>query len=196
MALIFFTAVVYFFIGEMTDAIILGCSIVPIMFFEFLQERRTDQAISALDKMVVENCHVYRDGAIQEMAARLLLPGDLIYLTAGDRVPADAVIINSPGLQVDESMLTGESVAVVKTELPHHQTITKEDNILSQGTLVVGGEGYAVVEKIGSSTAYGKLGDLLQNIQSQKTPLQQKIHHLVLILTLLKKMTNVLLYKY
>lgn len=177
-ALIFFTAVVYFFIGEKTDAVILLCSIIPILFFEYLQEQRTDTAISALDKLMISHCRVYRDGKLTEVEARYLVPGDLVYLTAGDKVPADGVLLNSPGLQADESMLTGESVSVVKAEISNRDQAAEEHR-LYQGTLITSGEGYLLVDKTGIATAYGHLGSLLLNIESKQTPLQQKIHRLV-----------------
>jgi len=177
-ALIFITAIIYFFIGEKIDAFILLCSIIPILFFEYLQEQRTDTAISALDKLLVSHCRVYRDGKLEEMETRYLVPGDLVYLTAGDKIPADGYLLDSPGLQVDESMLTGESISVVKAEITG-QNPNAEEHRLFQGTLATSGEGALLVEKTGVATAYGHLGSLLQNIESKQTPLQKKIHHLV-----------------
>ncbi|MFA7653530.1 MAG: cation-translocating P-type ATPase [Candidatus Magasanikbacteria bacterium] len=177
-ALIFIAAIIYFFIGEKVDAIILMCSIIPILFFEYLQEQRTDTAITALDKLIVNHCRVYRDGKLEEVEVRYLVPGDLVYLTAGDKVPADGYLLNSPGLQVDESMLTGESVSVVKAEVVSTNS-SAEEHYLFQGTLATSGEGYLLVEKTGIATAYGHLGSLLANIESKQTPLQKKIHHLV-----------------
>ncbi|MFA6485800.1 MAG: cation-translocating P-type ATPase [Candidatus Magasanikbacteria bacterium] len=177
-ALIFVTAILYFFLGEKIDAVILMSSIIPILFLEYLQEQRTDNAISALDKLMVGHCRVYRDGVLKEFETKYIVPGDLVYLTAGDKVSADGYLLNSPGLQADESMLTGESVSVVKSEITNHEH-TGEEHRLYQGTLITSGEGYLLVDKTGVATAYGHLGSLLQNIESKQTPLQQKINRLV-----------------
>ena len=179
MALILLTGIISFFIGEKNDAILLFFSVIPILFFEYLQESKTDNAIAALDKMMVDFCRAYRDGKMQELEARELVPGDLVYLTAGDKVPADGFVLESPGLMVDESMLTGEAIGVVKAELPHQGQDFKEENHLSQGTLVTQGEGYLLVSAIGANTAYGKLGNLLSKITAAETPLQKKIEKLV-----------------
>jgi Ca2+-transporting ATPase len=169
MLLILATAIVYYFIGDIIETMVFLCSIIPIGLMEFFQESKTDKAIDVLDKMMVQYAQVYRDGKIQTLDIKEIVPGDLIYLTAGDKVPADGFLINSPGLLIDESVLTGESLAVAKAE----------ENKLSQGTLVVQGEGYIVIEQTGANTVYGKLGGLLEKISSQKTPLQQKIHQLI-----------------
>lgn len=172
-------AVVYFFIGDKLEAIILLCSIIPILAMEFFQESKTDEAVRALDKMMVQYCEVFRDGAVKKMEIKYLVPGDYVYLTAGDSVPADGFISNSPGLQVDESMLTGESVSVVKIEFSEGKKNIAEENSLWQGTMVVQGEGYMIVEKTGLQTKYGKLGSLLEKITTEKTPLQKKIYQLI-----------------
>lgn len=170
-------AIIYFFIGDKLEAIILLCSIVPILAMEFFQETKTDEAVRALDKMMVQYAEVFRDNELKKIEVRFLVPGDYVYLTAGDRVPADGFILNSPGVQVDESMLTGESVSVIKLELNNKEGA--EENKLWQGTMIVQGEGYFVVEKTGSETKYGQLGNLLEKIITEKTPLQQKMHSLV-----------------
>jgi len=170
---------VYFFIGDKLEAIILLCSLIPILAMEFFQETKTDEAVRALDKMLVQFTEVFRDGKIFQLDIKFLVPGDYVYLTAGDRVPADGYILNSPGLQVDESMLTGESVSVTKSEIDKKQTENTDINLLYQGTMVVQGEGYLVVEKTGVETKYGQLGNLLEKIVTEKTPLQKKMYSLV-----------------
>ena len=171
------TAAVYYFIGDQLEATILLISIIPIIVIEFAQESKTDEAIKILDKMITEYCMVYRDGRIVKLESRFLVPGDLVYVTAGDKIGADGYLLNSPGLQIDESILTGESFSATKAEI--NSEVIKEENKVFQGTLVNQGEGYIVVEKTGNDTEYGKLGDLLEKIISLKTPLQKKIHHLV-----------------
>jgi len=176
MLLLFVTAIVYYFIGDKLDTIILLLSIIPICIIEFLQERRTDQAIAMLDKLLTEFCMVYRNGVLVKKEIVELVPRDLVYLNAGDKIPADGYLLKTPGLQVDEAILTGESISVTKSQVGN--SITDECRVF-QGTLVVQGEGYMVVEMTGEQTAYGKLGGLLEKIKQEKTPLQKKIHDLV-----------------
>jgi len=176
--LLLIATAVYFFLGDTAETIVLLCSIVPIIAIEFFQEQKTDEAIRALDKMMVQYSEVYRDNKTEKIESKFLVPGDLVYLTAGDRVPADGVVYLSPGLMVDESMLTGESIAVVKNNVDNIQKI-EETNKLWQGTMITQGEGKLLILDTGVNTAYGKLGNLLENIKTIKTPLQAKIHHLV-----------------
>jgi len=176
--LLLVSATVYFFIGSKTEAFILLVSIIPILIIEFIQEQRTDEAIKALDKMMVEFCEVYRDGQVKKMEAKYVVPGDLIYVTAGDKVSADGFLLNSFGLLVDEAILTGESIAAQKSAIGK-TTQLKEEHKLFQGTMVVQGEGKFVVTATGGHTAYGKLGNLLEKIEQIDTPLQKKIHTLV-----------------
>ncbi len=176
--LLFVAALAYLFLGDHLDTIILLISIIPILIMEFIQERRTDKAIEALDKIVVDFCRVFRDEKIQKTEIKYLVPGDLVYLNAGDKTPADGVLINSFGLLVDESMLTGESIVVSKNATENVKKITDE-NKLFQGTLIAQGEGYLLVTDTGASTAYGKLGNLLEKIERLDTPLQKSIRKLV-----------------
>ncbi len=178
MFLILATGVLYFFFHDWVEAVIILASIIPIGLIEFIQEGRTDKAIEVLDKFMVQYVLVYRDGKLQKMESKYLVPGDVVHLTAGDKIPADGVLINSPGLTVDESILTGESVTVVKAQLVNHDEI-KDENILYQGTMIAQGEGQQLVLDTGVNTKYGKLGALLESIEGQKTPLQKKIHKLV-----------------
>ncbi|MCX6780359.1 MAG: cation-transporting P-type ATPase, partial [Candidatus Magasanikbacteria bacterium] len=176
--LLFLAALTYLFLGDHVDTVILLISIIPILIIEFIQERRTDKAIEALDKIVIDFCRVFRDEKIQKIEIKNLVPGDLVYLSAGDKTPADGILINSVGLLVDESMLTGESVVVSKSTADSIQNIADE-NKLFQGTLIAQGEGYLLVTDTGAHTAYGKLGNLLEKIERLDTPLQKNIRKLV-----------------
>lgn len=171
-------AVIYFFLGDHIEALILLVSVVPMVIMEFIQEQRTDQAIHALNKIMVEFCQVYRDGRVQKMETKNLVPGDFVYLTAGDKAPADGILLNSNGLMIDESILTGESIAVTKKSFEKEIPLS-EENKLYQGTLIVQGEGYFLVTDTGVHTAYGKLGTLLEEIEHIQTPLQKSIRSLV-----------------
>lgn len=170
------TTVIYFFIGTHLETLIFALSIIPIILIEYFQERRTDRALEMLDNILVEECRVFRDGALVKMPIKGLVPGDLVYISAGDKVPGDGVIIRSPGLLIDESVLTGESMPVIRVQ--YAKEASGENKVL-QGTLVVQGEAQAVILATGGETQYGKLGNLLANITEEQTPLQKKVHALV-----------------
>ena len=170
------TTVVYYFIGSHLETAIFGFSIIPIIVMEFFQERRTDRALAILDNLLVEECQVYRDGVLVKLPFSALVPGDLVNLSAGDKVPADGVIVRSAGFLVDEAVLTGESVPVVKSQ---YGAEMKTENCLNQGTMVVQGDGQMVVLATGSETQYGKLGTLIEKIEDEQTPLQKKVGKLV-----------------
>lgn len=174
--LLFATTVIYFFIGTHLETLIFVLSLIPIILIEYFQERRTDRALEMLDNILIEECKVFRDNILIRLPVKDLVPGDLIYISAGDKVPGDGVIVHSPGLLVDESVLTGESAPVVKAQ---YTKANGGDNKLLQGTLVVQGEAQAVVLATGGETQYGKLGNLLASIVEEQTPLQKKVHSLV-----------------
>ncbi len=179
MLLIIVTAVVYLFIGEKVEAIIFAFSVIPIGFIQYLQQQKTDQAVAELDKMLEEMCKVYRDKNLASLEVKKLVPGDLVYLTAGDRVPADGYILYGSGLMIDESVLTGESVPATKKQLPKNISEIIGEHKLYQGTLVTQGDAEFLVALTGPKTEYGQLGSLLEKIISEKTPLQKKIVRLI-----------------
>lgn len=185
-------AVVYFLLGDKLETIILLLTIVPIALIELFQESRTDEAIAALDKMMVQFVEVYRDGTTHKIEVKYLVPGDLVYLAAGDRIPADGVLFRSPGLMVDESLLTGESMPVVKNAVTDGVAEINDENICQQGTMVGQGDGHLLVVTTGEKTAYGKLGELLEQIDEQTTPLTKKIRRLVRIIAVIAIATAVL----
>lgn len=177
MLLILSGAGIYFLMGDAKEALILLCAIIPIGLMEFFQESRTDNAIKILDQMAVEVCQVYRDGELQKLESKYIVPGDVVYVTAGDKIPADGYVFNSSGLSIDESILTGEAFSVTKEEVGKEKVV--EENRTWQGTLVTQGEGYLFIENTGLQTKYGQLGSLLQNAVATKTPLQKKMYSLV-----------------
>ena len=179
MLLLIITGFVYLILSDLVEAIVVWLSVLPIMAMEFFQEKKTDEAIAVLDKMAVKHAKVYRDGKLEDLEIKFVAPGDLIYVTAGDQIAADGYLLRSFGLSLDESVLTGESLSVVKSELPGEVEKIKDENRLHQGTLVVQGEGYMLVEFTGLLTKYGKLGNILQKIEKMDTPLQKKIHQLI-----------------
>lgn len=169
--LLIFCVVIYFLMGERSEAILLAASIAFILGVEFYQERKSQKALEALKDLSAPKALVVREGQKIKIEARELVPGDLIILSEGDRVPADAVILELTHLSVDESLLTGESLAVNKGN---------GENIFS-GTLIVAGSAQAEVRHIGSKTEMGKIGKFLEHISDTETLLQRDTKKLVKI---------------
>jgi P-type Ca2+ transporter type 2C len=147
----------------------------------YFQESRAEQALAALKQMSAPKVRVLRDHQISEIDGRELVPGDLIYLEAGNQLAADARLIEAVQLQIRESALTGESTATSKTAdttLAADISLGDRINLVYQGTEITTGRGVAVVTATGMNTELGKIAALLQGVESQPTPLQQKLTHL------------------
>ncbi len=177
---------VYFSMGDAQEAIMLLGFVLVIIGITFYQERKTERALEALRDLSSPRALVIRDGLERRIAGREVVVGDMLILTEGDRVPADAVLLSSNYLSVDESLLTGESVAVHK--LPHDDadaqlpSAADGPDALYSGTLVVQGKGIARVHSIGGQTALGRIGKALQTVQQEETRLHKETRRLVRIL--------------
>jgi len=143
----------------------------------FLQEGRAERALAALRDMLAPQAQVRRDGRRQVIAAEGLVPGDIVLLEAGDRVPADLRLLEARALRVQEAVLTGESVPVDKAVAPLASATDLADraNMAYSGTLVAAGQGVGLVVATGSRTELGRIGRLLSGIESQATPLIRKM---------------------
>lgn len=164
--------------GEKADAITIIVIIIMNAILGFVQEFRTEKSLEALKSMASPTAKVMRDGDIQVINAENLVPGDLIIIESGDRIPADAIIVQASNIMVDESLLTGESVGVEKTK-------DNKNNNIYMGSIVLTGKGEARVVETGMNTEMGKIANLLQNIDEDKTPLKQKLSSLGRILVVL-----------
>ncbi|BDA78024.1 ATPase [Leptospira kobayashii] len=160
---------VYFLIGDSGEAILLLCSVVVIITITIYQETRTENALNALKNLASPRTNVIRGGVVKRVDGRILLPGDIIILNEGDRIPADSKILLSNHLTIDESLLTGESAVVWKE---------KGDFIFS-GSLAVSGNGIGIVEKIGDKTEIGKIGKTIGEEKTEKTILEKEVGVLV-----------------
>ncbi|QCX26336.1 HAD family hydrolase [Nocardioides jishulii] len=145
----------------------------------FWQERRAESAVRALQQLTVLTCRVRRDGQDHTVPATELVPGDVVLLESGDRVPADLRLLEVNGLQVDESMLTGEVLPVTKQvhRLAPHTVTAERTNLAFSGTLVTAGRGLGVVVATGIDTELGQINELVQGPRG-KTPLQVLAHQL------------------
>ena len=165
-------------LGKFLEAGAILAIVVLFAILGFLQEYRAEKAIAALKKLAVPNVRAFRNGRLQEIPARDLVPGDLIALEAGNLVPADVRIIESVNLRIQEAALTGESEPIEKQIEP----IAKADlplgdrkNMGYMGTTVTYGRGSAVVVNTGMRTELGKIAGLLQAVKHEQTPLQQRL---------------------
>jgi len=154
-------------------AIVMLCAITG-----FIQEYRAEKAIEALKKMTAPKARVIRDGGIKIIPAREIVPGDIIILEEGDRIPADARIIESIELRTNEAILTGESTPVVKepTTIREDTHIGERRNMVFSATHVVHGRGRAIVVATGMNTEFGKIAEMVQTVEEEETPLQRKLN--------------------
>ena len=168
------------FLQHWVDAIIIGFAILVNTVLGFIQEAKAERAIADLKSYIVERVRVIRDGREIEIDSSLVVPGDIVHLSGGSRVVADARIISSVGFSVDEAVLTGESLSVSKHEDIVSETalLAERKNMVFAGTLAVDGTARAVVVATGSNTEIGKLAKLVAETESEKTPLQVAIRKL------------------
>ncbi len=175
------------FLGQGIEAIAIAVIVLFAVVLGFVQEYRAERAIEALRRMAAPTVAVIRGGQEIEIPARQLVPGDLILLHAGDKVAADARLIESINLQVDEAALTGESVAVEKDTEPlggEDLALGDRSNMVFGGTVVTYGRGRAVVVGTGMDTQFGRIAKMLQSVESGKTPLQQNLDKVGRVLAL------------
>ncbi|GIV88675.1 MAG: ATPase [Chloroflexus sp.] len=144
----------------------------------FIQEYRAERAIEALRRMAAPNATVLRDGSEQSIPARELVPGDVVLLRAGDRVPADLRLIEAVNLQIEEAALTGESLPVEKNAaviIPPTAPVADRKNMVYAGTSVSYGRGRGIVVATGMHTEFGTIATMLQTIETGRTPLQENL---------------------
>ena len=170
-----------FLIGEATDGIMVLIIVVLNAILGFTQEYRAERAMAALKSLAVSSVKVRRDGQVRELLTTRLVPGDVILVETGLRVPADARVLESVNLRIEEAALTGESLPVDKIEsalsdpeLP----LGDRRNMVYMGTTAVYGRGTAIVVATGMQTELGKIAHLLQTVTEEKTPLQRRMGEL------------------
>lgn len=175
--IIFFAGIVSLILGEPTDAIAIFGIIILNSILGFTQEWKAEKALEALQNLLAPNCKVVREGRSMIVPSSELVPGDLVLLNAGDRIPADLRVLEAVDLKVDESLLTGESIAVEKSaqKLPVDVAISGRANMLWMGTSLTNGRGRGLVVATGPMTEFGKIASLTQNIKRDPTPLQKQL---------------------
>lgn len=175
--ILLFAFVVKAAMGKTTDASVILITLFFMAVVGFFQEMKAEKAIAALKKFSAHRSKVKRDGKIGEILSEELTIGDIIYLETGDKIPADARIIEQTNFQVNESMLNGESLPAKKQVLPvdADAVIADRSNMVYTGTVVNYGKAIAVVVAIGMDTELGKIADSLKEIPQTETPMQQDI---------------------
>ena len=173
MFLLLFTATsIYFITGDYGDGIFMAFAIVFVMAISVFQESRSRNAIEALKKLTQPKCKVIRNGSTIEIPTEEIVIGDCVQLEEGAFIPADGIILSSNDFSVNESILTGESLAVFKSN-------ESENKQVFQGTIVASGLAICEVTAIGNKTQLGKIGSSLNAIEEEKTPLQIQIGNFV-----------------
>ena len=168
-------------VGDYKNSIVILAVVVLFATLGFIQDYRADRAMAALKKLSVPVVRVRRNGAIREISARSLVPGDILMFEAGNVVPADCRLVECFNLRADESTLTGESVPVEKDaatlELVH-PALGDRRNMLFMGTVVVSGRGRALVVETGMRTELGRIAEIIQEVPDKYTPLQIRLDQL------------------
>ncbi len=178
----------YLVLGDLREGLMLLGFVFVIMGIEFFQEKKTEKALDALKDMASPRALVIRDGVETRIAGIEVVTDDIIILQEGDRVPADATVLHSVSLQADESLLTGESAAVRKNDWDGTEKNIQPGGddlpFVYSGSMIVQGNGIAMVTGTGINTEIGKIGKALEGVKEEPTRLKQEMGSLVKTLTI------------
>ena len=186
-ALLVAAALLYMLLGDLTEGLTLAVFVLAVLVLSFYQEGQSEAAIEALRQLTQAQARVHRDGQTQLIPAREVVAGDCLLLSEGDRVAADGWLLQANNLQLDESLLTGESVAVDKTPQASPLASVRSDlhepaSHVYGGTFVVRGSGQVQVTATGMRSQIGQIGLALDQVHEADTPLQQQTARLVRVL--------------
>ena len=175
--------IIYMFLGDVQEALILLVFVFVIIGITFYQERKTERTLEALRDLSSPRALVIRDGVEKRIVGREVVRGDILCLNEGDRIPADAIILSATDFSVDESLLTGESVPVRKSPSETNDEIGRPGGddlpFIFSGTLAVKGQAVAEVKRTGLNTEMGKIGKSLAAVEEEDTLLQKETRHMV-----------------
>jgi Ca2+-transporting ATPase len=172
------SAITSLLLGQVADCVGILIAVFIVNVVGFLQESKSERSLEALHSLTAPRCRVIRSTTHKEINAEDLVPGDIVILHVGDRIPADLRLIHAVNLQIGESILTGEIEPTMKTEkvLPQRDLLlAKRKNMAYHGTEVLSGNGKGVVVTTGERTELGKISRLIQEMEERKTPLQEKM---------------------
>lgn len=165
-------------IGEVVDAVVILVAVLLCVTMGFFFEYRSEKAIRALKEIAAPAANVIRDGTEVKLPSKEIVPGDIVVLRAGDRIAGDARVIEEFDLTVDESPLTGESIAVRKdaSRMEGDVILAERRNMVYSGTTVLHGRGKGVVTTTGMRTEFGKIAKMLAEVKEEETPLKRQIN--------------------
>jgi Ca2+-transporting ATPase len=178
--ILFVAAIIASIKGEVIDAILIFAVVLLAGILGFVQEYKAERAMEALKRLAAPTATVLRDGKETEIPARELVPGDIVLLRTGDRIPADGRLIEAVNLRTEEAPLTGESTPIDKIKGPIEGEVSVGDrrNMVFMGTAAVYGRGEAIITATGMATEFGKIATMLQEVEAEQTPLQVNIDRL------------------
>jgi Ca2+-transporting ATPase len=181
-------SIIYFLLADPGEAFILLVSAILVIGITFYQERRSERALETLRDLSSPRALVIRGGKKKSIPGREVVNGDLVIVSEGDRVPADAVLVRNSSLEADESLLTGESVPVRKSVWDSVSEFSRPGGsdlpFIYSGTLIIRGQGIAEVRTTGQNTEMGKIGKSLQSVKEEGTKIQIEIKRLVRIIAI------------
>jgi len=177
--LLLFSALITLFLKKWQDSIVIFFAVLVNGIFGFLEENKTNNTLKKLKKILVSKATVIRNGKIQKILQEDLVPGDIILMKAGDKIPADARLIQTINFRVSQAILTGEWIPSEKNirKLPPDTQLGDRENMVYMGCLVESGQAKGVVTAIGRKTETGRIFSLLKETKERPTPLQKKIAH-------------------
>ena len=182
--ILFFAGLITLFLKEWTDSVVIFLAVGLNTTLGFVQEFKAEKALAALRKIFVPHALVIRDGEEKQVEARAIVPGDLVVLKTGDKIPADGILFKAVDFHSSEAVLTGESEAVGKK---------KKDEIF-MGTIVVSGHGVMTVTKTAAETKMGKIATKLSQTVAEETPLKKQISHFSKILAVIFSLICVIIF--
>jgi P-type Ca2+ transporter type 2C len=169
--------IITLFLKDYTDSVIILSAVFLNAIIGFWQENKTAKTLQELKKAITHSAEVLRSGNLKIIDSQELVPGDILILNAGSNVPADARIIESHELKINESALTGEWLSVNKKTdvLKENTSLADRNNMVYMGTVIEGGKGKAIITATGLKTEIGKIAEILRDIKEEKTPYQKKL---------------------
>lgn len=189
--LLIVAASIYFIVGEYSDGIIMLIFVFGICFIEYIQETKTDKALEELNKLSSLNVRVIRNGKEEIISSDEVVVGDIVILEEGDSVPADGKVLYAQSFGVNESALTGESDVVYKNCKQDKENHFKL-NMCYSGTNITNGLGIIEIIAVGKNTEFGRIGESLNEIKEEKTPLEKQINKLVYVCTIISGVVFIL----
>lgn len=194
--LLVLAALISFFVGKSVTAYTISAVIFMVIFVGFIQEYRAEKAINSLKKMIMSVSIVIRGGKKKEVASSDLVPGDILVLGNGEKIPADCLVVEESELRVNESALTGESKDVKKIVSSSRENIT-EENMLFMGTFIINGRCIAKIIHTGMDTKFGSIASMISTAE-KALPLQDKINqiskYMAIVAIVVSVLTGILMY--